>query len=466
LAVTDNKGIHSDPLNTFFAALDRYADQPALHWRGREHSYHELLGSVADWESRLASEGVREGSVVGVLGDYWPDVVACVLGLMRQNAIIVPFSEGTGPELNALAEMAEVEFMVRFDRDRLPRIEATNRVAQHPLVLKFRQQASPGCIVFTSGSSGKPKAILHDFARLLKKFERPRTPHRTILFLLFDHLGGINTLLAVLAYGGVGITAERRTPESVSIAIEQARAELLPTTPAFLTMMVTSGVTREFDLSSLKLVTYGTDLMPGRTLEALVEEFPAIRFQQTYGLSEVGVLRSKSRGSGSLHMQVGGEGFETKIVDGVLWIRSQSAMVGYLNAPDPFDEEGWLNTGDLVEVDGDDIRILGRETDLINVGGQKVFPSEVEGVLMRAPNVVDAMVYAEEHPVLGRVVAARILTAEAEDPLTLRTRLRKFCLNHLAAFKVPVRFIMNDNDIHNVRFKKVRRADSQGQESI
>jgi acyl-CoA synthetase (AMP-forming)/AMP-acid ligase II len=206
--------------------------------------------------------------------------------------------------------------------------------------------------------------------------------------------------------------------------------------------------------------------MPGRTLEALVEEFPAIRFQQTYGLSEVGVLRSKSRGSGSLHMQVGGEGFETKIVDGVLWIRSQSAMVGYLNAPDPFDEEGWLNTGDLVEVDGDDIRILGRETDLINVGGQKVFPSEVEGVLMRAPNVVDAMVYAEEHPVLGRVVAARILTAEAEDPLTLRTRLRKFCLNHLAAFKVPVRFIMNDNDIHNVRFKKVRRADSQGQESI
>src|SRR6185503_11306385 len=103
--------------------------------------------------------------------------------------------------------------------------------------------------------------------------------------------------------------------------------------------------------------------------------------------------RSQSRESGSLWMRVGGEGFETKIVDGRLFIRAAAAMLGYLNAPDPFDAEHFFDTGDLAEVDGEWLRILGRRSEVINVGGNKVFPLEVENVLLDLANVEDVTVH-------------------------------------------------------------------------
>ena len=120
--------------------------------------------------------------------------------------------------------------------------------------------------------------------------------------------------------------------------------------------------------------------MPENTLERIHELLPGVRLQQTYGLSEVGILRSKSKSSDSLWVKVGGEGFETRIVDGMLEIKARSAMLGYLNAPSPFTNDGWLKTGDVVEQDGEYIRILRRDSEIINVGGEKVYPAEVERV--------------------------------------------------------------------------------------
>jgi len=111
-------------------------------------------------------------------------------------------------------------------------------------------------------------------------------------------------------------------------------------------------------------MTYGTEPMQTSTLKRLSELFPDITLQQTYGLSEVGILRSKSRSSDSLWMKVGGDEFQTKIVNGTLWVKSDSAMLGYLNAPTPFDEEGYLDTGDMVEQDGEWLRILGRQSEI------------------------------------------------------------------------------------------------------
>ena len=131
-------------------------------------------------------------------------------------------------------------------------------------------------------------------------------------------------------------------------------------------------------------------------------------------------------------------------------------MVGYLNAPNPIDEDGWMCTGDRVEVDGEYFRILGRQSDMINVGGQKVFPVEVETVLLEADNVVEAAVYGAKHPMLGNVVHARITLGEPEDRRALTERLRAHCVGRLAKFKMPVRFHIADADQHSVRFKKVR----------
>ena len=100
-------------------------------------------------------------------------------------------------------------------------------------------------------------------------------------------------------------------------------------------------------------------------------------------------FRSQSRDDGSLWVRLVGEGFDLQVRAGRLWIKAQSSMLGYLNAPSPFDEDGWYNTHDVVEVDGPYVRILGRTTELINVGGQKVYPSEVESALLELHNVSD-----------------------------------------------------------------------------
>jgi long-chain acyl-CoA synthetase len=447
-------------VEAFFARLEGYSHRPALHWRGTTQTYADLLRDTGAWQGKLRELGIVAGTVVAYSGDYWPEVVSFTLALVRVGAVAVPFSAGNEREVPKLTEIAGAELLVRFAADGGVNVEPLVLNCTHPLVAEFRLREHPGCIVFSSGSTGQPKGILHDFERLLAKFVTPRTAYRTSLFLLIDHLGGINTLLSVLANGGMGVTAERRTPDEVCRSIQGSGVELLPTTPAFLTLLVTSNVTREFDLSSLRVITYGTDTMPVHTLRATAAAFPGVKLQQTYGLSEVGVLRSKSKQSDSLMVRVGGDGFETKIVDGVLWVRSQSAMVGYLNAPSPFDADGWLNTGDHVEVEGDYLKILGRESELINVGGQKVFPAEVESVLLQAEDVVDAAVYSENHPLMGRVVAARVTTATPEDPLELRRRLRKFCLEKLAPFKVPARITATTSSQHNERFKKIRRTES------
>ena len=303
-----------------------------------------------------------------------------------------------------------------------------------------------------------PKGILHDCEHLMSKFVKERKGWRTVLFLLMDHFGGFNTFLATFAYAGVGVCPTPRTPQGVAQAIQEAEADLLPTTPTFLNLIIASRLYATFDFSSIELITYGTELMSETTLKKVLEIFPNAQLKQTYGLSEQGVLHSKSESKDSTWVKVGGPGFETKVVDNMLWLRSKANMVGYLNAPNPFDEEGWMCTGDEVEVKGNISDSSGRKSEAINVGGKKMFPIETETVLLQASNIQNVAVFAKSHPIMGQVVQAQVSVIEPEDPLQLSERLRKFCNERLAKYKVPLRFsVVNDDQQHNARYKKIRR---------
>jgi acyl-CoA synthetase (AMP-forming)/AMP-acid ligase II len=131
-------------------------------------------------------------------------------------------------------------------------------------------------------------------------------------------------------------------------------------------------------------------------------------------------------------------------------------MVGYLNAPSPFDEQGWMNTQDVVEVDGDYIRILGRRTEIINVGGEKVYPAEIEDVLMRMENIRDATVYGEKNPITGNIVVARVNLVAPEPLAALKNRMRSFCRERLAPYKIPIKVEITDEAQFGARYKKAR----------
>jgi acyl-coenzyme A synthetase/AMP-(fatty) acid ligase len=370
----------------------------------------------------------------------------------------VPLASAAPSQEEELLAIADVEFLADCRGPGPAPVSALGRKACHPLLGQLIAEGQPGLVFFSSGSTGRPKAILHDFGRLLEKFATVREGYRILSFLLLDHIGGINTLFYGLANGGTVVGVSARSPEAVCQAVQRHCVEVLPTSPTFLNLLLLSGEHLRHDLSTLRLITYGTELMPASTLERLRQAFPKVGIRQTYGLSELGILRSKSRDDGSLWVKVGGDGYETKVVDGVLWVRARSAMLGYLNAEGHFDADGWFCTEDAVEQDGEWLRFLGRTSEIINVGGRKVYPAEVESVLLEMDNVVDVAVRGEPNPLLGRCVVARINLCQPEEAPAFKERMRRHCRGRLAPYMVPVKVEIAAGELYNARCKRVRRA--------
>lgn len=442
--------------------IERFAsarEKNAFIHHGTPFSYGQMVDRISALELQLHQAGVGHHDTVVVLADYAPEVVCMLLALARLRATIVPMTRGSVIEESEVLGISGCTRRITFAPDGITWDMKTHTVSvANTLMSEFRQAStSPGLVLFSSGSTGKPKGMLHDFWRVVERFEVQRAPVVAIPFLLLDHFGGINTMLAITSSLGTVVTTEDRLLPTICAAIEKYKVDLLPTTPSFLTMLAATDLPQRYDLSSLKRITYGTETMPQATLDRIRERFPNAELQQTYGLSEVGVLRSQSRTDGSLWVRIGGQGFETQVRDGILWIRSEFRMLGYLNAPSAFDDEGWFNTQDRVEVDDEWFKVLGRVTDLINVAGQKVYPAEVEDVILQLPNVADVTVKGEKHTLLGQIVVAHVALSKPEPLRELRTRVRAACLSKLTNYKVPAKVVLVEAEMYSARFKKVRK---------
>lgn len=430
----------------------------AMVWRGHLFSYGWMLNAVEHCRQYLRGRAIPPGAVVSLEADFSPHSVAMLLALVEHRCIVVPLTAAVEAKKAEFRDIAQVEAALCVTGDDTVVLQATGTAATHELLVQLKRQGRPGLILFSSGSTGKNKAAVHDFVPLLEKFKVPRHSLRTLTFLLFDHIGGINTLFYSLSNAGCLITVRDRHPDTVCEAIAQYKVQLLPTSPTFLNLLLVSEAYQRHDLSSLEMVTYGTEVMPETTLKRIHEVLPHVRFLQTYGLSEVGILRSKSKSSQSLWVKVGGEGFETRVVNGLLEIKAQSAMLGYLNASCPFTADGWFQTGDAVEIDGEYIRILGRTSEIINVGGEKVYPAEVEGVLQLMDGVEDVTVHGESNPIMGQIVIATVKLSTPETAAEFASRMRQFCRGKLQKFKIPQKVILATEAMYGERFKKIRGA--------
>ena len=440
----------------FFERMAGWGDDLALVWDSKKTNYAELLTLESRWSKELAERGVAAGSVVAIEGSFSPNACAALLALVRVGAVAVPLTPLMRAHRDKFLDIAEAQLTIELDELDGFRILSHPRPVTNATTLKLLERQHPGLVIFSSGSSGAPKAILHDFAVILEKFRQVRQKKTTLTFLLFDHIGGIDTMFNTFGSGGAVVTVPDRNPETVCRAIAEHRVHTLPTSPTFLNLMLISGAWQEHDMSTLKVIAYGTEPMPESTLKRLHEALPEVSLVQTYGMSELGVLRSRSRDSESLWIKFSGDGFQTKVVDGVLWVKAETAMLGYLNAPDLFDADGWLNTQDAVEIDGEYMRILGRATDLINVGGQKVYPAEVENHLLQLDNVQDVAVFAKPHPMMGHVVGARFSLKTPEPLPEFKRRMNAFCRGKLASYQIPLMVEITSADQFGVRFKKMR----------
>lgn len=391
-----------------------------------ELTFDDLLGTD---ETDICC--VRSGDVVALIGDFNARSLSTLLRLIDHGAVLVPLTEATRSEHEYFFDAASVDFIIEGSSVR----RRSDVRGAHPLLTRLRESGHPGLVLFSSGTMGRPKAILHDFTNFLTRYRTPRPTLRTLNFLLFDHIGGINTFFHTIFNGGQVVAPSGRTPDCVVATISQYRVELFPTTPTFLRLMLLEGLMDARKLDSLKVITYGTERMDQPTLDRLCDALPHVDFRQTYGMSELGILRVKSQRRNSLWMTVGGEGVETKVVDEVLFVRSANQMLGYLNAPSPFGAGGWYDTGDLVQQDGRFLKIVGRSKQVINVGGVKVLPSEVERVALLHPDVLRAKARGVPNPLTGQHIE---ITCQPRPGAKLdRNMLREHYRQHVSELLRP-----------------------------
>lgn len=390
--------------------------------------------------------GIEAGDVVALVGDFEPTSIRTLFELIDRRAIVVPLTDQTVSQHRYFFEAAYVTKVVSGTKVRELPATSTSRDLE-----EFKKRNSAGLILFTSGTTGRPKAILHDFSAFLERFRTPRPALRTIGFMLFDHIGGLNTLFHTLFNRGFVVSPGTRDVNTVLNLCRFHGVELLPTTPTFLRMLKLAGVEAADLPESLRIITYGTERMDEATLLHLSAAFPHVDFRQTYGMSELGILRVKSRARDSLWIKIGGEGVETKIVRGMLHIRSQNRMVCYVDAETPFDGDGWYATGDLVEVDGDWVKIIGRDKDVVNVAGLKFHSSELEDEAVQIPGVAFAKAIPKSNPITGQHVE---LLLQPEDGSEIDVEAaRDFLRKNLEPHKRPMKIKVGEIEVSH-RFKR------------
>ena len=453
-------------MNWIFSHIERLSEKEFLSDVNNTYTYLELSKQILSYSKDINSFGINHGEIVAISSDYSFYSIALLLSLSKNKNIIVPLITSNESELHQKLIISSASVVVRINSGKLEFEKIVNNeiikstTDQNGLIQRVIDSNESGLILFSSGSTGTPKAMIHSFEVFFDAVKNKKAKSlRMLLFLMFDHVGGLNTLINCIAIGAHIVLPNDRNPLNVCSLIEKYKVQVLPTTPTFLNMMLMANVNDHYDLKSIRMITYGTESMPASLLNKLRKEFPKVKFLQTFGTSETGIANISSRSSSSLDIRFDDPNTEVKIVNGELWIRSKTQVLGYINADlSSFSSDGWFKTGDLVESTEDGyFKIMGRLKEVINVGGEKVLPSEIESIVLEIDFVNDCLVYPVLNSITGQSVGLQVVIHDvSKSDNELRKDIRKFCSLRMDKFKVPSKIEFVDKTNFGERFKKMR----------
>ncbi len=320
-------------------------------------------------------------------------------------------------------------------------------------------------ILFTSGTTGKPKGVrivhrnfIHSAIRLEQYMEmlglsRPEGGKTLIAAPLFHVMALQEQLVPSMRMGNTAVLLSALSITAFLEIVERERIDFLVGSPAIYRILLGSEEIKKYDLSSIKVAAFGAAPMSPDLMTEMKKAFVNAKFFNGFGLTEASVSlvaidkecldKPTSIGHPSL-------GCEAKIVDenmrempvgtvGEIAVKGPNVADGYYNNPEETKKafrDGWFLTGDLGKVDNDGFfYVVSRKKDMINRGGENVYPVEVENVICLHPKVLEVAVYAVPDRVMGEKVAASIVTV----PGTTLTpeEIKDFCSDKLAKYKIP-----------------------------
>jgi acyl-coenzyme A synthetase/AMP-(fatty) acid ligase len=362
-------------------------------------------------------------------------------GLARRIVLAPP---GWGAaELESAAESAEVD-AIAHDRPVSPvkvALEATPALPMGAVALAHARTLETEWVLPTSGTTGPPKLVVHTLATLTGAIpDAPRQLWAT--FYDIRRYGGLQIFLRALSgSGSLWVNGLDETLEEFLIRLGKAGATHIAGTPSHWRKALMSGEAGRIDPEYVRL---SGEIADDAILAALGEQYPRARIEHAYASTEAGVgftVGDRKAGFPAALIEAGGA-VKMRIVGGALQLKSERTALRFLgdNAPPLADAEGFVDTGDMVERRGDRYLFVGRRDGVINVGGAKVHPEEVEAVLSAHPAVQACRVFGRKNAITGAVVVADVvLNAGAGSQVALERDIMEVCRIRLAAHKIPTR---------------------------
>lgn len=302
--------------------------------------------------------------------------------------------------------------------------------------------------LFTSGSTGLPKAVSHALPNLCRVLRVDPKHAGDVWGFAYNptHIAGVQVFLQALFNQNPLVNLFRSPPAEVLDLIEAQGITHLSATPTFYRLLLPAGR----PLTGVRSVTLGGERTDARLIGRLRPLFPQARFRNLYASTEAGTLLSSDGDTFSIP-----PGFTDRIQLREGRLHVHGSFLGEFRTPAGPGAE-WYDTGDVVDVVSEAplrFRIVSRDRDWVNVGGNKVNPAEVEEVLQGHPQVREARVFGRANPVLGKVLCAEVVAA---FPPPTEAALRQFLAAQVQPFKVP-RLIRLVERIEQTRTGKTRR---------
>ena len=451
----------------------------AIRFADRDLSYSDFAERISHATRRLDALGIDRGDVLAFLGRNHSEMLALLFACARRGALLVPLNwrHATPEHARVIADCAPRAILV----DATFTEQAESLRKSHPGIawLTLRDAApgwtaweggdrtpalapaagsleDPVLICYTSGSTGAPKGVVLTQEALLWNALNSTHMHdlssadRVLTTLPMFHVGGLNILTMPAFHAGASVFLhEMFDPGTAIDAIERERITLTVLVPAQIKAMMEHPRWAQADLSSLRMITTGSTIVPESFIRRVNER--GLRLVQVYGSTETCPIAAYVRAENA-DRKAGAAGLpalhcELRIVDacdqdvapgrdGEIIVRGPNVSRGYWNASAATSaafRDGWYHSNDIGHLDEEGyLHVVSRQTDMIISGGENIYPAEIETILMECPNIAEACVVGRPDERWGEAVVAVVVLqpdarmSEAEVLALLQDRIARF----------------------------------------
>jgi acyl-CoA synthetase (AMP-forming)/AMP-acid ligase II len=431
----------------------------------RRWTYADLASSAQSLAARLHDSGDRK---FGVWCNDVPTLVAMLVASDLSGVQAVLFSAGltvaqvtiSAAALGLDCVLADSEFNIADQNGAVPFRRIELEQLKKSTIAVSASEAISSVVLFTSGTSSKPKPALHTWESLAAGITREEKYAGRKWLLAYDptSFAGIQVWLHALLTGGSVCVAPTNDYAATVKLLVNERIEFASATPTFWRMLLHAALTVDLGNTALVQITLGGEAVDQVLLDELRKAFPNTRITHIYASTEMGSCFAVHDGLA---------GFPSALLDdrirpcqmrvsdsGELEIRSRRSMLGYLdNAAENsnsktdggFEDKPWFATGDLVERRGDRFHFIGRKTETINIGGAKVYPLQVEECIRTVDGVDAVRVYGIPSSITGQLVCAEVQAGTNVDQEVLRRSILSQCRDRLARQQIPAVIKFNEH---------------------